>query len=391
MKKIVNGKMVDVYNVELFERAAESLAINRLVASNIADRINVGSETINNCIKVYEACHKAMPYPLYAIESNAKYAAIAAYIKKVVGERVEMWVDNALFIWMNREKGSALKIMASTWSIVNINEDKEDNTRLDDYFAEPGYAEYCWVLMQIENKQSTASYYEEFMQDFVEACNHEPLIMQWELGNILNFGPVPDALTLTTNKVLDLETKSEYSLDIFVAGTRDVGSTEYVMSFNLGSKKGMDVRQKQVKVYDYDTYEKPASANKSYIKAEPDKAGDKLQKSKLPGILNIFRTLTSIRIGSEADKFEEFTGFLSDGDLVYTVKNRIFVCKAYKFVETKEIATGMKLISFDRGLIYMARDELIGNGVYKEKIYSYCIRDGSVRLCKIHFLEGAKI
>jgi len=55
MKKKVNGKVVEIRNIELFEQAFEGLALGRLVSSSVADTITTNQELVNKSIENYEA------------------------------------------------------------------------------------------------------------------------------------------------------------------------------------------------------------------------------------------------------------------------------------------------------------------------------------------------
>ena len=70
MRKKVNGRVVDISNIEIFEKAFEGLALGRLVSSSVADTITGDSELVNKCIESYETIYKSMPFPLYCIEEN---------------------------------------------------------------------------------------------------------------------------------------------------------------------------------------------------------------------------------------------------------------------------------------------------------------------------------
>lgn len=81
MKKMVNGQTVDIGDIRLFELAFEGLALNKLAVSNISITIDKETDTIKNCIELYNRFYRSLPFPLYSIENNTKYAAIAEYIK----------------------------------------------------------------------------------------------------------------------------------------------------------------------------------------------------------------------------------------------------------------------------------------------------------------------
>ena len=73
MKKRVNGRTVDIKNIEIFEKAAGSLAINRTATSNTSDTSGIDSKSMGEIVKLYTAFYKSLPYPLYAIDEDIKY------------------------------------------------------------------------------------------------------------------------------------------------------------------------------------------------------------------------------------------------------------------------------------------------------------------------------
>ena len=68
MKKLVNGKVVNVDNIALFELAAEGLALQNTAISSTNDGIegNIDSPLVRKYIKQYDVFFKSMPYPLYS-------------------------------------------------------------------------------------------------------------------------------------------------------------------------------------------------------------------------------------------------------------------------------------------------------------------------------------
>ena len=381
MKKIVNGKIVDIKNMELFEKAAEGAVLAKIATSSIADKITVESEIINECLKHYEVIYKAMPFPLYCIESNIKHATVAAFIKDCMDKPLHMWVDEALFICVDRESSLAIKIVGSTWGVIKTNCEKEDNTSIENYRDEVGYREYEWLLRKIMLRENTGSFYTEFMPDFVKACSGQDMLLRWELANILTFGNLPEKLALKDDRILNLENKSEFILDIYSGGSKKSGESEYTLSL-IGNENEIKLKPKYVKTYKFDLYEKKYFGGNEVAKPEEGK----LQKNNIIGLSNLFNTLCSMKIAFENNEFEGFSGFIADRDLVYAINGRLFICKAFKASETKEIARGVELYSYDRGLIYFIKPTHMGKGIKKEMIYSYSLKDANLRLCKIQFV-----
>jgi len=370
----VNGKVIDV-DIELFELAAEGMAINERASSLVFEPLNVESDEINKYISAYKVIYRSMAFPLYAIESNLKYSAIATFMKNLHPDHGKMWIEEGegLFVLLDGDTMSALRIVGSTWAVVKVKSIKEDNTEMTMYRFESGYAEYSWVINRVQGKIKGGNYYSEFMPEFVEACNRDPMIMKWELSNILTFSNYRGDLQLKEDVIIDIEGRKELLLDVFSTGVRKTEEVEEIINITTGE---YFTKNKVVKVYGYEVYEKDTAT------------GDegKIQKSRVLGMRNVFLTLRGIKVADGRIKMPNFKGILVNGYIVYEIEGRIFVTKAYKQDNYEEVASDVELIGTDRGVIYLSRKQTLMRGVVKESIYSYVLGEGSNRLCKVHFL-----
>lgn len=381
MKKKVNGQTVDIENIEVFEKATEGMAVNRTTFSTITDTKDLNFEVITEYVALYNSFYKSLPFPLYALDTNIKYATIGSFIKKKSKNDPKLWVNNGLYICIDEENGVALNFVNASWGLVRVDSIKEDNTDLQLYQDECGFSDLVWALAKISKRQSTSAYYKEFMPDFIRACNNQPMVLKWELSNILDFGRIPDRYTYQTNKIIDLDSDNEYILDIYVAGLRQSKEKQHVWSLFDSDEVEPVMKPKYVKQYAFDVYEKVSTRDEDKIKPNEDK----LKKCELFGATSVFNTLCTIKNLSERNAFEDYSGFISDGNLIYVINNRVFIAKAYKFVEPKEVARGVELYSYDRGIVYFLKTKNLSKGIKKETIYSYSLRDGNLRLCKIQF------
>ena len=378
MRKLVNGKVIDINNIELFELAAEGLALQNTATSSTNDGIeaNINSPLVRKYIKQYDVFFKAMPYPLYAIESDIKYATLGNFLKSLSKEFITMWVNHGLNIKLDKDTGMTLRIVNNTWSIVYVTDVIPDNTSLELFKDCVGYNEYSWLLKKIINKETTANFYMEFMPDFVKACNGQPMVIKWELENILTFGNVPNKIELLPNKIINPEADEEYSLDIFCTGTAETDDT--ITSFNITSSNcGGKLRYKSIKTYGYDAYMKPLS--------DGTKATGKLEKCKLSGLNNLFMQLCAIKASNEMSKFPYFEGIVSDNNLVFSIDKRLYVTKSNRIMESKDIAHGVELYAVEKGKIYFIKSKKINDRISKDSLYSYTIKNDTVRLCKVVF------
>lgn len=58
------------------------------------------------------------------------------------------------------------------------------------------------------------------MPSFVQACKNQPMVLKWELSNMLKFGYVPKKQVFLNNSLIDRQKNLIYSIDIYVAGMR---------------------------------------------------------------------------------------------------------------------------------------------------------------------------
>jgi len=379
MKKVVNGKVVNIENIDLFELAAEGLALQNTTVSITSDGVegNINSPLIKKYIKQYDIFFKAMPYPLYAIEADIKYATLGNFIKTLAKEKINMWVDKGLYIRIDESTGMTLKIVNNTWSIIYNKEHKEDNTSMSLYENETGYNEYNWIINKIVNKESTANFYAEFMPEFVQACNNQPMILKWELENILTFGNIPNRMEFKQNKIINPQENMEYTLDIYCTGSVD--TDEKIQSWSLSdiSSIGTSVKYKQMKTYGFDSYSKSIS--------DASKSNGKLEKCKINGLHTLFLQLCGLKSACEMNTFPNFEGIIMDTHLIFTIERRLFIAKSNRLTEPKDIAHGVELYSVENNKVYFIKSKKINEKVSKDILYSYSIADGTVRMCKIIF------
>jgi len=378
MKKLVNSKVIDIDNIELFELGAEGLAMQSTTISKTSDGIDqdINSPIVQRYIKLYDIFLKSMPYPLYAIENDVKYATLANFIKQSVRDEIEIWVENGLFIKLEKDTGMSLHLINNTWSIEYIKQIKEDNTDIELFKDSVGYNEYKWVLDKVSHRETTKNFYKEFMPKFIEACNEEPMVINWELKNILTFSSIPNQIELKQNTIINIADDCEYSFDIFCNGTIETGEKALTWDFT-GDDINSNIRNKVIRTYDFDSYIKKLTAGA--------KESDKMSKCNLIGLRNVFTQLCAIKNSNEMNKFPNFEGIIYDNYIAFTVDKRLYITKSNKLMEAIDIAHGVSIYSADSGKIYFIKSKQINQYISKDTIYSYTLKNGSIRMCKIQF------
>lgn len=377
MRKIVNGKIIDIKNMELFELAAEGLARQNSATSVTAEgvAVDIQSPLVRRYIKQYDVIKRALPYPLYAIESDIKYATMGSCIKSFSRAPIKMWVKNGLHIQLDSTSGMALRLVNNTWGIEYTTDNFCDNTAIELYKDETGYKEFLWVLRKILNKEGTVAFYKELMPEFVVACNNQPVILKWELENMLTFGSIPNKMNFPTNKIIDIDEQKEYIIDIFVDGGVEIeDETQTVWNF-ASNGIGTQQRKKTIKIYKFDAYSK--NTNKV----------DKISKCEVPGLNNLFMQLCGIRTACEYNSFPNFIGAISNEQFAFVIENKLYITKKSRIANPVMIATDVELYTLEHGRIYFTRSKHIDSKVKKDVLYSYNIRDNTMRACKVIYRD----
>lgn len=383
MRKLVNGKVVDVKNIELFELAAEGLALSNTTMSSTEEGLKLSDESkqIQTYIMQYDIFFKSLPYPLYAIESPIKYVTIGCFIKALAKDHVRMWVDNGLNILIDTETEMTLNVVNNTWAVKYVTEPREDNVDMTLYKESIGYKEFSWILSKVLHREQV-NFYEYFMKDFVEACNNDDMVMAWELENVLNFASVPNKMALCDNKIVDLVNKCEYAIDIYATKTVDI-EDEKTTTWNLTNMNRISsiTKPKQMKVYGFDVYTKSLSSEAFKFKD----MNEKLTKTDLAGMQSLFLTLTGMKSSQELSSFPVYRGIIVNGYMAYIVDKSLFITKANRIGEAEEIARNIEFYGADRGMIFFTRTKRVNDRVVKECLYSCSVADKNIKLCKIQY------
>lgn len=380
MKKLVNGKVIEIDNLELFDAAQEGLALQRTTSSMTSCTVDstVDNSRIKRIISLYHIFYKSMAYPLYAIERDIKYATLGNFIKHAIREDICMWVNNGLYIIINREKKLALNIVNNTWAVTEVGSIEEDNTEMKNFKDSLGFEEYSWLLEKVINKEKDSNFYKEFMPEFMKACNMNEMVVRWELENILNFISVPKEIKVADNTIVDVEKQMEFTLDIYSDGYIKTGEVESVWSIGNGGV-GSSTIDKRIKKYNYKVYGKELST-------EEKSKGD-IKICRLNGAFGMFNALCREKdsIGKGC-RFPIYKGYIVGACIVFEVNKNVYICKANRVTEAKMIASNAELYSTSRNIVYIYKKKRISSAIEKVTLYSYNITENKTKLCRINYM-----
>lgn len=384
MKKMVNGKVVTIKQIELFEKAFEGLVLGAKASSNLKDTLDTGSELVKHCVEAGNKFLSALPFPLFAVETNCKYAFMANYIIDKVEDlkRDDVYVDGCIIIALDRNR--VLKMLCNTWAIESRKEVKNPaSLKLDDYIGDLGYDEFKWCYDRLIKDEGIRDYYKQFMPEFMSACGSIPVTFNWELNHILEFGHVPDEIEVPKNTIVDLNNSYRYFLDIYCCGkTR---SHDTVMEIHSGGGKfSAKTSNKMMNAYDFDVYGKQVG-EKGVVK----EIDNKIEKKQLECAKSIFIELVREGITDDCVKDVKYTGLIVDDLLFFEIKGKMFMASAKEYTAmSKQIASRVSIYSYEGSKLYLKNTVRLESGVYKDSIYSYDRLSNVARLCRISFRQG---
>lgn len=367
MEKVVNGQLVDVGDIRLFELGLEGLSINKVAINNISIELK-DDENISKCIEIYSKAYRMLPFPLYSVETNLKYSCIANIMKGNLKFGYKLWVDKSLNVYIVDSK-LLVKFMGNTWGVDYIEEPYKDNTDLDIYKRDVGYNEFSWVLDNKDNSNLTLDFYSEFMGDFLRACGNNANIMVKEFSKILDFENVPKPVNIMDNHIVDSTGEYEYFIDFYCAELRKTGDKQYSIDLTVDDDEDTVTCEDDVEpIFSLNAYKKVSLNDKGVFGAMEF---DAELSERLCRVLEIDED-TSIK-GVKVEN----TLFLEINNTVY-----YFNTLSNKFVA---IGNGIAIYSFKDNYIYFLRKQLIREKTYKNIIYKYNMFNSNINIAKISF------
>ena len=382
MQKIVNGVLVDIGDVRIFEEAMRGLVMAKQAISNINITIDKESEIIKSCIDTYNRIYRSLPFPLYSIENDVKYAAMAECMRVYNPElkKYTFCILGGLNILVDSNK--VLKIIGNDWCVEPVKFKIVENAVLKNYKDEVGYREFTWAVNKISKGKSLVSYYQEFMPEFLKACNGDPSILKYELANILNFEAFPSRIEFDDNVILDLDNGDWYSFDTYLVGK--VANGNKIEAFSIAKGGGsIGIADEYLPTYGYTVFKKEVT----YDDDLPDMTlyGKMTKVDNTEVFDSIFENI--VRLGIKDNHVLDTTviGFIKDGNIIYQIGDKIYKCSSVKYSRSVEIVHGVALYGIKDNTLYISRSNVDRNKVKKETIYSLDLRQGKIKICGIVF------
>lgn len=334
----------------------------------LRDKANEKNETIEDAdismkkvlgiVEQYQRAYNMLPYPLNSIEKNIKYCVII----ELMGLATQVaWIKNGLNIKI--AKNCKIKFIGEKWFIQRAEEGIDHSKPcLEEYNKTELYKHYKSALDILKNKEDIGKYYKEFFDSTKEEVE--------EAGqNLFKQKEIPDKMKLHTNWVIDLETESEYMINVYPGKKKESTEKEVIISL-LGSQSNRRKKSKEIQTFKYTAFER---AGKKALYVDKENERYKLKISKLSGLFNLYITVASLMNGKDA--LVEYKGFIADGYIVYEVGNNIYIAKAKKFSETKKIAEESQIYAYKNGMLYFLKLEQTSQGNWKECIYSCSLKE----------------
>ena len=370
VKKIVNGKLIDIGNYwDLFNEAYRDLSRLYSIGGNsltfvLKDGL-VGN--IRDICSEYSNIYSKIPFPLSALESDLKYAFIGLLLASKLKLKDSIYVNNGLCICV--DDGIYIKFKATNWSITD--EEPVASTKLGSmliYEDEIGYSQFLWLYLRLKDNGDISDYYTACFSEIADACNNNNLIIEWELRNILNIHRVPNRMRLIDRCVLDAYSNNVYRVDVLNTGVKIIGD-------NGGGIDNADyIDNEEDTVNNYSVIH-DISVSNTELKGEHGHIiyanYVSIDNKRFNAIKNIADELGITEIGVG------ITGLLVINRLIVEVCGNLYDIDidsgTYKL-----LATGVKLLGLDvrrTDRVYFKEIECLSNGVIRESIYYYNTED----------------
>ena len=386
MKKLINGKVVNIQPdvLELFEKAMEGNVTKKALANKIDIALESDTGHMGDIIASYYSTYIRLPYPLYAVEEEIKYATIAAQLQRslegTIGykPRVQV-VDNKVSVFS--EDGYCIELASDSWA-VTVPENTDDipakDVSLDDYKTDVLYRFYAWCEQKLIRKETLSNFYTFAVPGVLDACGRKPLIVKWELAKLLQFADIPVETKVVDRHIVDVDTETDYFLDVFWEGEMDESNKRSVMVIDIRKNAEQLLSEtKSKKKYNYEVYENNKESGRLKLKAS---------KKRFESIFNAIAD--ACHEGADIDTIQ-YHGVISDGYIAIEIENKLYVGTTHDGIS--EIGMDTKIVSICGSKVYVNKSIKKPKGAVREAVYIYDIVSDTLKICNVQYgKEGAK-
>lgn len=380
MLKKVNGKTIEISNISIFDKALEGLKINRQTENTVDKYYSCDTDILEKCITYYQEVYNRIPFPLYGIDEDIKYAVIGWYLKSNITDIFKTTVDKGLLVQLKEFDGTlgcgiskALKFVNNTWGIIDTNIEFKDNLDIENYKTNTSFNEFKWVLNKLKKDEDLSSFYSEFLPEFIDACNKDIQIMKWELNRILDIREIPNSI-FKTGKIIDINNGDIYTIDLHSY----IGIEPIEIPVFEGLQMKKEKREEISKTYDFSVYKKnciDADGIKTYSKA--------VLTEDYEGFASIFETILNNDFENAEDT--TITGIIDGNNIIYCIEDTIYRCKLDEYEKSIKLIEQMSLVGYQNNKVYVERKHKVADKVYKKSIYYINIKTNEYKLCRINY------
>ena len=109
----------------------------------------------------------------------------------------------------------------------------------------------------------------------------------------------------------------------------------------------------------------------------------KMSKTRMIGLMSMFVELCGYKTAKDLKEFPLYVGAISGSHLVFSIDGRLIVLSKDRQSEPKLVASGIELYNVENNKVYFTRSKPIADKISKDTLYSYNLKDGVTRICKI--------
>lgn len=383
IKKVVNGKMVNIPNIETFIEAMRCANMDVSCQNTVSKISDIDRETVDKYITQYRTIYGKFPFPLSIIENNSKYAVIIKHMRKAIDKKIEAYIKNGLHIVLDDKH--ELVFIRNNWGIQERPETVKDNTELSQYKHEISYKEFEWIDNALDKKVSTFQYYSTYMKEFMVACENKPEIIMKEMNKILQIDYVPHRLKLKSGYIVGTDGEGKYLLSVYLAGKVPNGNQR--LYFTEEDDTGLV--DENTPVYNYSLFKQGIIEDQTMPSEQYFGKLELCTGSEREPFDNVFETILRENVMDDNVDSADMRGIILNDNIIYEVNNSVYVCKRTGSQGSLKLFDGGEIYSADKktDTLYVMK-KVTEDNLIEERIYSTKASDPKVfKLCSIGYRE----